>query len=73
MEMFAPLFQAVIAFCAVFTALGLLFSILLKPVKDGLKENKEDIKEARKSIAQIEQKFVGLEEGLKRIEKALQN
>ena len=30
---FVPLFVAIISFCALFTALGLLFSILLRPIK----------------------------------------
>ena len=33
MEMFTPLFQAVIAFVAVLTGLGFVFNLLLGPVK----------------------------------------
>ncbi len=35
MKQFTPLFQAVIAFVAVLTGLGLVFNLLLGPVKTG--------------------------------------
>ena len=47
-----PLFTAIIAFCSVFGALGLLFRILLNPVK----ENIEDLKRGQKELsAKIDQ------------------
>ncbi len=38
-----PLFTAIIAFCSVFGALGLLFRILLNPVKEDIHNLKTEI------------------------------
>ena len=43
MEKFTALFQAVIAFCAVFTALGLMFNILLGPVKENQRRLEKEL------------------------------
>ena len=55
MENFTPLFQAVIAFCALFTALGFLFNLLLRPVKENQVRLEADIKEVKADIADIKQ------------------
>ena len=45
-----PLMTAVITFCAVFTALGLMFNILLNPVKANLARLEEDIKSVKTEL-----------------------
>ena len=63
---FTPLFQAVIAFVAVLTALGLLFSYQLKPVYarlDGLETRLDG----------LETRLGGLEKGLTEIKRVLQD
>ena len=63
---FTPVFQAVIAFVAIMTALGLLFSYQLKPIYarlDGLEQR----------IDRLEQRMDGLEKGLAEIKRILQD
>ncbi len=54
-----PLFSAIIAFCSVFGALGLLFRILLNPVKTDIESLKKEIsglKQGQKELgAKIDQ------------------
>ena len=50
------LLTAIIAFCAVFTALGLLFRILLGPVYNELASLKADIKELKNILIQSREK-----------------
>ena len=50
---FAPLATVIISFCAVFTALGFMFNILLRPVKDSqvlLANNQARIEAEQKDI-----------------------
>lgn len=65
MELFTPLFQAVIAFCAVFTALGLMFNILLKPVKENMARLEKDLKN---NLAKLESNQARLESNQGRLE-----
>ena len=63
-----PLFTAIIAFCSVFGALGLLFRILLNPVKEGIHNLKTGVKKIERedrSIKRIECK----DRSIKRIER----
>ena len=60
MSEFVPLATFIIAFCAVFSALGLMFNILLKPVKDNqarIESEQKDIK-ARMELEQKEIKIL---------------
>lgn len=50
MESFIPLFQAIIAFVAVLTGLGFVFSLLLNPVK-------KDISNLEAGQAKLERKL----------------
>ena len=50
-----PLFSAIIAFCSVFAGLGLIFRILLDPVKKDVKE----LKQGQKNLS-AEQKELNL-------------
>ncbi len=68
MELFTPLFQAVIAFCAVFTALGLMFNILLKPVKENMARLEKGMKE---NMNRLENNQIKLENNQARLEKDL--
>ena len=43
-----PLFTAIIAFCSVFGALGLLFRMLLNPVKSNIERMQSDIETLKK-------------------------
>ena len=70
---FVPLATFIIAFCAVFSALGLMFNILLKPVKDNQarieseqKEIKALIQKEKERNDEFQKKVIGiLEEKLK--------
>ena len=48
-----PLFVAIIAFCAVFSGLGLLFNMLLAPVKRDIEALKKGQKELSGKIDQL--------------------
>ena len=61
----AFLLQAIIAFCAVFSALGLLFSVLLGPIK-------KDIAKLEAGQAKLEAGQVKMEAGLSAIQSELQ-
>lgn len=69
MEPFIPLFQAVIAFCAVFTALGLMFNILLRPVKENMARLEKDMKE---NMTRLENNQGRLEKDLKTTQNSLE-
>ena len=69
MEPFTPLFQAVIAFCAVFTALGLMFNILLKPVKENMARLEKDMKE---NLNKLESNQGRLEQDIKNTQTSLE-
>ena len=45
-----PLASFTIAFCAVFSALGLMFGILLNPVKNDLREFKTEVREEIREV-----------------------
>ena len=68
MGLFTPLFQATIAFCAVFTALGLMFNILLKPVKENMARLEKDLRE---NMAKLENNQTRLENNQIKLEKDL--
>ena len=67
MESFTPLFQAVIAFCAVFTALGFLFNLLLRPVKENQARLEADIKEVKDDIVEVKDDITEVKEDLKQL------
>ena len=50
MKAFTPLFQAIIAFVAVVTGLGFVFSLLLSPVKKDIEHLKSGQIEIKKMI-----------------------
>ena len=51
------LLTAIIAFCAVFTSLGLMFNILLRPVKVNQDRMESEIKELKLEVAEIKSKL----------------
>ena len=74
MSEFVPLATFIIAFCAVFSALGLMFNILLKPVKDNqarMESEQKDIKaliqKEKERNDEFQKKVIGiLENNLKK-------
>ena len=48
-----PLFSAIIAFCSVFVALGLVFNMLLGPVKRDIEDLKKGQVEMKTDIQEI--------------------
>ena len=71
MEIFTPLFQAVIAFVAVMTGLGFVFSLILAPVKESQAQLKESQADLKKSHAELKESHVELKEGHARLERRL--
>ena len=57
MKAFTPLFQAVIAFVAVLTGLGFVFSLILSPVKKDIEHLKAGQATLEKRIDSIEDKL----------------
>ena len=53
MKAFTPLFQAVIAFVAVLTGLGLVFNLLLAPIKKDIGRLDRDITRVETKVDQI--------------------
>lgn len=56
-----PLFTVMIAFCAVFTALGLLFNILLNPIKKGIANLEQNQVKIDNKLGQLKIKLGQLE------------
>jgi len=50
---FSSLFQALIAFCAVFTALGFLFNVLLNPVKENQAKMQKELDSVKKELTSV--------------------
>jgi len=50
---FSSLFQALIAFCAVFTALGFLFNVLLNPVKENQAKMEKELDSVKKELTSV--------------------
>ena len=74
MESFIPLFQATIAFCAVFTALGLLFNLLLRPVKENqarleadITKLDGDIKEVKTDLIEVKTDLIEVKADIKQL------
>ena len=55
MKSLTPLLQAIIAFCAVFTALGLMFNILLRPVKENQARMGKDMDHFKQELGHFKQ------------------
>ncbi len=53
MKAFTPLFQAVIAFVAVLTGLGIVFNLLLAPVKKDIEHIKAGQVEIKKLVYEL--------------------
>lgn len=74
-QYFLPLFIILISFCAIFTALGLLFNILLNPVKENQARMEREIisikEKLDKEIVSIKEKLdkeiVSIKEKLDRV------
>ena len=75
MSEFVPLATFVIAFCAVFSALGLMFNILLKPVKDNqarMESEQKDIKDLiQKQTDEFKNEIMGIKEEIISIKQKL--
>ena len=52
-----PLFHVTIAFCAVFTALGLMFNILLAPIEARMDQMEARMDRMEAHISQIDRKL----------------
>ena len=67
-----PLFTAIITFCAVFTALGFMFNVLLNPVKTNLVRLESEIKSVETELkAEIKSVKTELNSRMDRIETKL--
>ena len=53
MEIFTPLFQAVIAFVAVLTGLGIVFNLLLGPIKSNQAHFNRELREIKTKLDQL--------------------
>ena len=53
--MMIPLLTAIIAFCAVFTALGLMFNILLGPVKENQVRMGRELDQFKQELGHLKQ------------------
>ncbi len=60
-----PLFSAIIAFCSVFVALGLVFNMLLGPVKKDIETLKIESAQIKKDIKEVNRKLDKLLNGQK--------
>ena len=54
---FSALFQALIAFCAAFTALGFLFNVLLSPVKENQAKTEKEFDNIKREFDNIKKEF----------------
>ena len=64
----SPLATVVIAFCAFLTVLGLIFNILLTPVKENIVRLKEDVTTLKKDIKILTEDVTTLKIGVSKIE-----
>lgn len=68
---FSSLFQALIAFCAVFTALGFLFNVLLNPLKENQAKMEKDIHTVKKDIDTVKKELAAVQADISIIKKAV--
>ena len=61
------LLTAIIAFCAVFTSLGLMFNILLRPVKVNQAHMESKIQNVESRLQNLESRVQNLESDMKEV------
>ena len=64
-----PIAVFTISFCAVFTALGFMFNILLNPVKKEVSELKEGQKALNQEVSDLNKEVLDLKTGQKNLNK----
>ena len=68
---FSSLFQALIAFCAVFTALGFLFNVLLTPVKENQAKMEKEFDTVKKEIDIVKKELTSVKADVSIIKNAV--
>ena len=68
---FSSLFQALIAFCAVFIALGFLFNVLLNPVKENQVKMEKEFDTVKKEFDTVKKEIASVKADISIIKKAV--